>query len=457
AGVLRAALLGMALPVCAVGVLPVLRELRRLGLPAGKLAAVALAAPLLNPLTVFFGLSVLSPGQTLLLVAATGLACLTAGDVAARFFVPHQAKADTRPVALTGGTRLRNLWIAAGRVVSGQTPADLAMVIAATAVVAAVLPSDAFFVICQADNAYGPAAASLLSLPQYVGPSRGVVQFAGIENANLSTATGLAMYVFGTALSAAGLVEFSRWWGVRRVAALILALLLVVMAASYGAFAVLPTPVAQAGETAVLDGMTRPESAILAELPQAVRQALSLADPLALAGAVGVVVLFLSGVFGRVAKLAYRSDDPAEFAQRSQGRLSKAMPASQLGAAAVTGVGLLFVLSVYMFYPSPAELLERMDAIRLDTSIAILGGDVELALERAGALDAAAASIPIASAIRGSFPNAVQRQLVRDFRGELRVVRTLLLGGELTEARRTSARLFLLQSEAKQAFAGGTP
>ena len=52
-------LVGMLLPVCSIGVIPILRELRRAGMRPGAITAFAIAAPLFNPLSLLYGLTLL--------------------------------------------------------------------------------------------------------------------------------------------------------------------------------------------------------------------------------------------------------------------------------------------------------------------------------------------------------------------------------------------------------------
>ena len=47
----RAWLLGMLLPVCSIGAIPVALELRRAGLAGGAVLAFAVSAPLFNPIS----------------------------------------------------------------------------------------------------------------------------------------------------------------------------------------------------------------------------------------------------------------------------------------------------------------------------------------------------------------------------------------------------------------------
>ena len=452
-GVLRTALVGMTLPVCSIGVLPVLRELRLLGLSTHKLITLGLVAPLLNPFSVLYGLSVLSATQWLMILAVVGTVVVTVGDVSMRFAVRSAVDAVARPVGLTGGTRLRNMLIAASRLLAGRTLVDLLLTIAIATLVTAVIRDGAFYQVCDSSYRGGPLVASLLTLPQYVSPSRGMIQFAGLGNANLSIATGLAIYVFGTGIGAASLFTFFGWFGLRRLWALTLALLLVVGAVSYGAMALLPLPIGELGETTALDGMTRPVSSTFPQIVTAVQESLAIVDPLMLLSAVVVFVLFFAGLIVQTKKIDLRDDDPEVALLQNAAGMSKALPASQLGAVAVFVLGILLCLSTYMFFPGPSEFLDEMEMIQLDASIAIRRGKVDEAVDRIAAWDSVAAKLPIGAAIRGSLPTASQRRITRDLRSELHSTRKFLEEGDLASARKAFALLMELQSQTKDSFA----
>ena len=60
-GLLIGWLLGMLLPVCSLGVIPVVRELHRAGVKGGTIIAFGLTAPLFNPMSVLYGLTLSDP------------------------------------------------------------------------------------------------------------------------------------------------------------------------------------------------------------------------------------------------------------------------------------------------------------------------------------------------------------------------------------------------------------
>ena len=52
---------GMLLPICSLGVIPILREMRRAGVSGGAILAFGLTAPLFNPISVLYGLTLAKP------------------------------------------------------------------------------------------------------------------------------------------------------------------------------------------------------------------------------------------------------------------------------------------------------------------------------------------------------------------------------------------------------------
>ena len=58
---LLAWLIGMLLPVCSLGVIPILYQMRRAGVSGGTILAFALTAPLFNPISVLYGLTLSNP------------------------------------------------------------------------------------------------------------------------------------------------------------------------------------------------------------------------------------------------------------------------------------------------------------------------------------------------------------------------------------------------------------
>lgn len=453
-GVVRTVLVAMTVPVCSIGVLPVLRELRRLGLPTSKLITLGLVAPLLNPISLLYGLTVLSVTQFLMIVSVTWVLAIIISDVSSRFAVSSEITAEEPPAGLTGATRLRNLLIASGRIVTGWPMVDLLIVVIVSWLITAFIPSGSFVAIADNSNRGGPLIASLLAFPQYVGPARGIIQCAAVERVGLSVPTGLAIYVFGVSLGAANIFLLTRWYSLRRVMAVAISMFLLVCMVAYTSTVALRSSTATVEETTGLDSLTRPEFATIDKIGEAVSASLWFKDPLMLVGTLAFWILVPVGIFIRIAKIGYRNDDPETVSSANTGRMSKAVPASQLGAIAICGIAIFFCLFTYIFVPSPSECLEEMQTLQIDTNIALRSGNVSEALERIAALDSLAAKLPISSAVYLSFPTPSQRQATRDLRLVLFSTRAFLRDGDVDSAKKKIPDLMRQLSTTKDTFAG---
>lgn len=453
-GNLRTLLVGMALPVCSIGILPVLRELRQLGLPTSKLIVLGLASPLLNPFSLLFGLTVLSSLQYLTMIASVTLLAIVIGNICSRFAIDNPVTAVARPAGLTGGTRIRNLLIASGRLACGPGLLDLLLAIVFSAITIALIRYGAILSLCESHTPTGPAIASLLTLPQYVSPSRAVIQLGGIEDANLSAPTGLAIYLCGTSVGGATLVTFLRNYGWRRMVALSIAFLMMVGSLCYLFHIAVPAAVGEIAETAVLENLDRPAQPFFANFDRSFTESLAFTDTFMRVGAGALLLLILAGASIRFAKIGFLDDDPEVAARQNAARMSKAMSPSQLGAVSIAGITVLLCLSAYVLFQSPGELLDSMERDEVDARIAVRTGNRAAALDLLASWDSAAANIPIGAAIRGSFPTPIQRQRVRDLRMEIRSMKELIHQDDLATAKEKLVGLKALLSETQTAFLG---
>jgi hypothetical protein len=169
-------------------------------------------------------------------------------------------------------------------------------------------------------------------------------------------------------------------------------------------------------------------------------------------GGAAVSLLAIGGIFVRLTKIGFRDDDPDVAASQNDGRMSKALPASQLGAVAIAVIGILFCASAFIFFPSPSEAIQEMDRLQLDAGLEVQTGNVNAAIDRLAAWDSAAANVPIGAAIRGSFPTSLQRELTRDLRTELRNIKILVSEGDFGSARKRLPDLKQRLTKVKDAF-----
>ncbi len=86
----RAWVIGMLLPVCSLGAIPVIREMRRAGIRGGTIMAFAMSGPLFNPLSLLYGLTLSEP-IAIISFAACSLVIVTVVGVIWDWLFPNSA------------------------------------------------------------------------------------------------------------------------------------------------------------------------------------------------------------------------------------------------------------------------------------------------------------------------------------------------------------------------------
>lgn len=431
-GTLKAMAIGCCMPLCALGVLPVLAELEGFGVSLRRRLVLWLTVPLLNPLTLLYGLSILPTTQFLLIVLATCLVALVVAEVAARFMAGTMSPIRPEPPRMRhGSTRIVNLLITAASIAVTWLPLQIGLAIALTTATAALLPASSLEPLVALNNPWGPLSVPLLVGPQYVSPMSGVLALSAIQSANLSVASGMVLYLFGVGVSGVTLIHLLRGIGLARTMALGIALSAVIVAGSYGSSVLLPAPVGMAEETHGLDPLTRPALARFDQLPLLLGNLWKYLDPLMRAAAITLPLLIAGGVMIRRRGWEVREDPPPtpEELESAAAGLNRQMSSATLGICGMVGVAIISGLGLYIVFPPPSEALEQMRSIQADAAIAINTNNARLADERLRQWDQVAAKLPVGWGIRGRLPTSEQAEAIRELRLALGKSRQLLAEG----------------------------
>src|SRR5262249_27577150 len=131
-GPLRACLLGFLLPVCSLGVLPVVWELRRAGVARAAVLTFLFTAPLAHPLSLVFALRKLAEQGPVAIgvfvgLLAVALAALTCGGMLLGRWLPEPVTRPPDLPALPGDAvdRLVVVGLTAARGITGVLPGFL--------------------------------------------------------------------------------------------------------------------------------------------------------------------------------------------------------------------------------------------------------------------------------------------------------------------------------------------
>jgi uncharacterized protein len=436
-GLFRAWGTATLLPVCALGVLPVIRELRRSGVRRDVVLTFALAAPMFNPITLLSAFSHLSFGLLVNLLAGSAAVAIVAGALAGRSTLEEEAAAIDEPPLPAGRRRGALAAVHALQEASGTVWLDLAAGLTAAGLVSAVVSPAWLAEGTFSGDPWSVFRMVVVAPAAYVSPEAGVTSLPEMVKFRQSAGAMLALIVLGVGMTAGHVAWIVRTYGLAVAIRWCVALTVATFA---GARAV------ELGHAPV--GAVNPDndhydvlvSPIPVDRPSLAFRTLT--ETVGRAGAAGLaapVVLGLTVAAGlalRSGRLGLKSrfEEWTEPSDADDGReescgtnatvFDRPLPGWIVRAiVASSAVALLFVGACVLF-PSPEETFRDMSVIKADYYGEIGAVDVAVPLHHLDLWERSAARLPLGAAIRLRFPNAETRRLSSDLMESLRSLRS---------------------------------
>ncbi len=383
----QAWVIGMLLPVCALGVIPIVRQMRAAGISGGTILAFAITAPLFNPLSLLYGLSLSEPfvilafaGCSLIVVAGVGLAW-------DRIF-PHtkEPTSDSTPVE-AGVKRIVAVLVVGLRELSGPSLPYLLLGIFGSVMMTATLPAGSLGTGTEHGDPLAPLVMATVALPVYVTPLQVMGQLGSMFLHGNSVGAAFTLLALGAGLNL-GLIAWAfRNYGPLRAITLLLILIAIVLLLSYVVEDPLyPSQVEPAGHTHAFDLYCCPfhyESGGFPALAwRKLQDTVSLLDwgALAMLG-----VLLTGGVLWRWLDPQNRleawleSTEPGLIDQVAW--YNRPLPAPVLGMATLVGLVALSLAGCFTYYPPAKDAFEEMKYHKTELLTALTQNppDLELA------------------------------------------------------------------------------
>lgn len=381
-------LVGMLLPVCSIGVLPILIQMRKSGVRPGALSAFALSAPLFNPLSLLYGLTLSRPLVIILfavgsLVIVTILGLLWDALDRRRNTIAESLNGSER--YLIGPRRLAASVIHMARDATGKPSALTLVALSGLAILAAALPYGAMQHSVERDDPMAPMTMMAVAVPVYATPMLTMSQLGMMFQHANSPGAAFTLLLLGTGINLATPVWFARHYGWKSTALWLMSLLLIVCTISYGINKPLVPPgVEPAGHTHAFDIYANPLSAYHHDFWQASKEAVG--RQLNIAGLVALAVLSGLVLIGVVARTAgfdesrLANEKQSNLEPISRGRFDIIVPQSVIGVTMLAGLFALSIVACYAYYPSPEECLEEIRLARAECLSAANSGDADHAL-----------------------------------------------------------------------------
>ena len=371
----RAWVIGMLLPVCSLGVIPVIRELRRAGIRGGTILAFAMSGPLFNPLSLLYGLTLSEPIAILSFAGCSLVIVTVIGIIWDRMF-PDSASpmVEEKPVAY-GYRRMLAMATAAGREATSASLAYILIGLAGVGLLGAIIPANSLQHTFNHDNAMAPLYMAGMAIPVYATPMLAMSQLGMMFQHANSVGAAFVLLVLGAGMNMGIVFWLYREYGMKRGTTWMALLLGIVMVLAYSVDKPLfPRDIEPANHTHAFDIYCQPfATATGASWPQMVSQKLQRdINPFEwrnlwlLGGLIG---------FGFALRLADRSEKlerwlESEIAPAASLRGDIIVPGPVLGFLSLAGLIAFSIVGCFAYYPAPDECLEAM----VDTRISALSG-----------------------------------------------------------------------------------
>ncbi|MCH2202800.1 MAG: permease [Fuerstiella sp.] len=456
-GPFRAWGVGVLLPICSLGALPVARELRRAGIPSGTVLSFVLVAPVLNPVSIIYGLSHIEPVTLIYFaigtfVVSTGIGMIWNWCVAGeKDVVPDSLEQAPRHslhrVAVVGDTAARSLF--------GPVMVDYGLALLAVGFLGAFLPHGVLQTGMTRDNIFAPVIMGLVAIPVYVTPTDVMMHFGHIVRDGYSLGAAFALIVLGAGANVGVANWLRRDYGFRSLMLFVSLLIGSTLVIGFTADrTIVHGKATMEDHTHAFDSFTRlakvsSDEAGLTWVVKKVRESIQKHEAAGIAEVVGLGLLGLIFAVGLTLRLTGDRFSVEHMLKPGDDTDDKTAPswdptltAKQLVLISAVGVGVLASIGLYVFYPDPGTLINEMQLIRVEAYDAVRAEDTDEFQRRIAQWRRQAEKLPASSLIRGQSMTDGMRETLSELLYGLKV-----LEGHMANRRFDDAKMMRMYLE----------
>lgn len=420
-GLVTGWLIGMLLPVCSLGVIPIVRELHRAGVKRGTIVAFGLTAPLFNPMSVLYGLTLSDPIAilsfslcALVIVSLLGLCwgkLVTQSDKD----VPN----DTLPSV--GIKRMVSVFYSAGKEMVGPTLIYVSIGILASILLAVLLPKGYLQNQVEVDNTWAPVAVALIATPIYSTPLLAMSQIGGMFSHGNSIGAAFSLLILGAGTNIGLFCWFGKTYGIHRVVIFYLMLVLTTVTLAYVIDKPLyPKGVDPAGHSHAFDVYTHPfdknqgDYAVVAKT-----RSVDFWKTNEFGGTYLLGLLLIAGVGSCVADRFFDFEAWFVSENAAEQKMDAMVPGWVLGVTVVTGLVVASVIGCYLYYPPPEELLADLVIVNTEAVLTSKNEQWEAAEKWVAYSDDLSRRLEVGVFLRHGFVDEFQSTKAKVYRDKL--------------------------------------
>jgi len=455
----QAWLIGMLLPVCSLGVIPVARELRRAGVKGGTILAFAMTAPLFNPLSLLYGLTLSEPFVILSFAFCTMVVVTFVGFLFNRLLPDSSAEAEPPPVAF-GLRRMASIVVVAAREVVGPSLGYVLIALIGVAGLCAALPAGSLQATMEHKNPYAPLAMVGVAIPAYTSPLAAMSQIGSMFQHANSVGAAFVLLTLGAGINLGLIAWACRNFGLARGLAWLAMLVAVVLGLAYAIESPLyPSEIEPPGHTHAFDIYCRPfDSGSTATLaPLAVAKLREAIDPVARVGLIVLATLAVIGLVLRALDGRWRVENwlervPETPSDGQPGWLNVSIPPPALGGIALAGLVAFSLVGCFAYYPSPREVFDEMTILRGEVLTAALTGNQKHAGHFIPVWEDWTRRLQVGTFLREGRLGPYRRMKAKVFRDRLEFLKHAVEEGDREESREIVQSLQKAYGRMRQAY-----
>ena len=455
------------LPVCSLGVLPVIRELRRARVSRAAILTFALATPMLNPISLVYGMSYLGPKVLLVLIGGAFVVSVGVG-LALGHLVPEEDFDEATPdevgsVPAKGLLRVMAAGVHAAREATGPSAGNILIGILGAGVVTSLFTAPYLATSMTTGDPLAIPRMMLVAPLAYVGPDQGIAMVPEMLKFRQSAGAMFVLVALGVGMSLGHVRWIWRSYGRRIVLTWMGLLLGTTLAVAYAVDGWIPAVgtanddndhFAILGNSAEgyrgIDALTQGLPAYLEKVSTFHWMTTGFLAALVLAG----LALRAIGERGRFEAFLTTEEPAVEEVETLVGTpiWNRPLPprfASSVGVFCVAGI---VMAGSYAYFPSPAEAFRDMQIIKADFYGELSATSLSAPLHHLDLWDRQAGKLSTGAIIRLSTPGAEARRLTSELRQGIQELRIVTQESRRDEARVLFAKLQTVYDRCKVAY-----
>ena len=435
-------LIGMLLPGCSLGVIPVVKQLRASGIAVGTIFAFALSSPLFDPLSLLYGLTLSKPLTIVAFAFGSLLVVMLAGGLFDAWYPDTEVVVPEPPPTPHGVRRLLATLVVMARESVSGTAVLVGCGLLGTGLLSMALPPGILQHTMAHENLYSPLLMTAIAVPAYATPMTAMSQLGSMFQHGNSIGAAFILLTFGAGMNLGLLVWMMRYYGLRKTAIWFGLMLLVVLGLSYGIERPLyPKDIEPADHTHAFDSYCQPfraESPPTIGYPAEIWRRVRLeTQPHEIAGAIALACLVLLGagltLLDRVWVIETWLNRPPAATDGTRRHWDIVVPGPVLGAVGLVAIVAASIAGCFAYYPDPAESLEELNLARTEALAAAMSGQYEHALHWIPICEGWNRRLQVGAFLRTGQLSAYHQMKARVFRDRLEDLEHLIENRDLPD------------------------